>query len=124
MTTTTPHVSITTRFTYEAAHWLPHVPEGHQCGRMHGHSYELQVTLRGPVDPVTGWVVDFADVKTEVRPWIARLDHHTLNAELDNPTVEVQLAWWWARLDLAFPGLLYRLRLQETANNFAVMERE
>lgn len=116
-------MEITTTFHYEAAHWLPKVRRTHKCGRMHGHSYELQVTLRGPVDLDSGWVIDFADVKDKVNPWLKCLDHHTLNDEIPNPTVEAQLAWWWLHLYGAFPDMLWRLRLQETPNNFAVMER-
>ena len=50
-------------FTFEAAHRLPRVPEGHKCGRLHGHSYRAEIHVRGPVRPDTGWVLDFADLK-------------------------------------------------------------
>lgn len=105
-------------FTYEAAHYLPNVPIGHKCGRMHGHSYRLIVTVRGPINPDTGWVIDFADVKAAVAPLVAKLDHQTLNdiEGLRNPTVENQLVWLWGRIDL--PGL-YELTLHETATNSA-----
>ncbi len=122
-----PLIDVTTRFNYEAAHWLPNVRKSHQCGRMHGHSYELQVTMRGPVDPYTGWVVDFADIKDKVRPWLHRLDHRTLNDEIENPTVENQLLWWWERLDKLFftsSIRLQKLRLQETPNNYAELVRQ
>ena len=111
-----PTVEISCEFTYEAAHWLPHVPEGHQCGRMHGHSYHLIVTVAGPVH-ANGFVIDFADIKAVVKPIIASLDHRTLNDLIDNPTVENQLVWLWDRISL--PGLA-ELRLRETATNSAV----
>ena len=38
-------------FTVEAAHRLPHVPEGHKCARLHGHSFRIELHLSGPVDP-------------------------------------------------------------------------
>ncbi|MCU0627476.1 MAG: 6-carboxytetrahydropterin synthase, partial [Gemmatimonadaceae bacterium] len=63
-------------FTFEAAHRLPHVPEGHKCARLHGHSFLVRVTVRGPVDPHTGWLMDFADIKAAWRPLDAVLDHH------------------------------------------------
>lgn len=111
-------VELSCEFRYEAAHRLPLVPEGHQCGRMHGHSYKLTVTVRGPVG-LDGFVIDFADVKQEVKPVVAELDHRVLNdiAGLDNPTVENQLIWFWDR----FAGVpyLHELRLNETATSSA-----
>ena len=113
----TPVVEIACQFTYEAAHWLPKVPPGHQCGRMHGHSYRLTVIVSGPVRD-DGFVIDFADVKAAVNPVIEQLDHHTLNdvSGLENPSVENQLVWLWEQLS-ALP--LSELRLQETRNNSA-----
>lgn len=115
-----PIVELECEFRYEAAHWLPYVPGGHQCGRMHGHSYHLTVVIAGPV-AANGFVIDFAYVKSAVKPLIDKLDHHTLNdvPGLDNPTVEVQLVWFWKALDVLLPGLT-ELRLRETANNTAV----
>ncbi|MFN6103662.1 MAG: 6-pyruvoyl trahydropterin synthase family protein, partial [Planctomycetaceae bacterium] len=43
-------------FTFEAAHRLPHVPDGHKCSRLHGHSFRVIVYVDGPVDPQLGWV--------------------------------------------------------------------
>lgn len=103
---------------YDSAHWLPNVPEGHQCGRMHGHTYQLTVTIEGPVD-ADGFVIDFAHIKNAVKPWLAKLDHRVINDEIDNPTVEVQLVWWWERLTRSLPGLC-ELRLQEGLNNAAI----
>ena len=51
-------------FTIEAAHHLPNVPQGHKCGRLHGHSFRIEVHVRGPIDPRMGWVIDFADIKS------------------------------------------------------------
>ena len=50
-------------FTIEAAHRLPNVPPGHKCARLHGHSFRIELQVRGAVDATTGWVMDFADVK-------------------------------------------------------------
>ena len=108
-------------FRYESAHFLPHVPEGHKCGNMHGHSYELTVVVRGPVRH-DGFVCDFADVKAVVNPLIHRLDHQVLNDFLPNPTVEEQLIYLWDELQ-PLVGL-FELRLRETATNSAVYRGE
>ena len=87
-------------FTVEAAHRLPHVPEGHKCARLHGHSFRIELHLSGPVDPQAGWVMDFADVKAAFKPIYERLDHHYLNdiPGLENPTSERLAIWIWERL--------------------------
>jgi 6-pyruvoyltetrahydropterin/6-carboxytetrahydropterin synthase len=117
-----PIVELSCDFTYEAAHRLPHVPAGHKCGRMHGHSYHLTVTVRGPVGG-NGFVYDFADIKTAVKPVIDELDHHTLNdiPNLQNPTVENQLVWLWHRICV---NGLHELTLRETPTNSATYRGE
>lgn len=82
-------------FTFEAAHVLPNVPVGHKCGRLHGHSFKFQIELGGEVDSVTGWIIDFGDVKACLKEMYDALDHHYLNdiPGLENPTSE-NLAKW------------------------------
>jgi 6-pyruvoyltetrahydropterin/6-carboxytetrahydropterin synthase len=98
---------ISKEFEFDAAHWLPAVPAGHQCGRVHGHTYRVGVHLRGDVDETTGWVVDFADIGRAVKPLLAELDHRCLNdvAGLENPTSEHLARWLADRLKGALPGL-------------------
>ena len=94
-------------FTFEAAHRLPHVPHGHKCARLHGHSYRVIVHVDGPVESGTGWVMDFGDIKTAFEPVRKQLDHYYLN-EIDglaNPTSEILAAWIWERLAPGLPGL-------------------
>ncbi len=87
-------------FTFEAAHRLPNVADGHKCARLHGHSYRIEVHVEGDVDPVTGMVTDFADIAEAFKPLQDLLDHHTLNEidGLDNPTSENLATWIWDRL--------------------------
>jgi 6-pyruvoyltetrahydropterin/6-carboxytetrahydropterin synthase len=94
-------------FTFEAAHRLPNVPEGHKCARLHGHSYRVEVRVGGEVGEESGWVVDFADLKAAFKPLHAILDHHYLNEVpgLENPTSEVLAKWIWDRLLPSLPGL-------------------
>ena len=93
--------------TFEAAHRLPNVPEGHKCARLHGHSYRVRITVEGAVDPHTGMLVDYADIKAAWRPLHERLDHHYLNdiAGLENSTSEVLALWIWRRLVDYLPEL-------------------
>jgi 6-pyruvoyltetrahydropterin/6-carboxytetrahydropterin synthase len=77
-------------FTLEAAHRLPNVPPEHKCARLHGHSFEVTLHVRGSVDPKLGWIVDFAEITKAFAPMHELLDHRYLNEVqgLDNPTSE------------------------------------
>jgi len=94
-------------FTFEAAHRLPHVPEGHKCSRLHGHSFRVEVRVRGDIDPASGMVIDFAEIKAAFAPLLDRLDHYFLNEVegLDNPTRENRAHWIWDRLIQPLPQL-------------------
>ena len=93
------------QFAFEAAHWLPHVPEGHKCSRLHGHSYRVELHVQGVIGASTGWVMDFADLTTAFSPLQNQLDHHCLNdiAGLENPTSEILARWIWQRLTQELP---------------------
>jgi 6-pyruvoyltetrahydropterin/6-carboxytetrahydropterin synthase len=109
------NVRLTRDFTFEAAHYLPKAPEGHKCRRLHGHSFRVEVTVEGPVDPDTGWFVDYAVIRDAVAPLRDRLDHYCLNeiAGLENPTSENLARWLWERLQPQLPSLV-RLTVHET----------
>lgn len=94
-------------FTFEAAHRLPAVPPGHKCGWLHGHSFSTTIHVLGPVDPTSGWVMDFAAIKAAFAPLHEQLDHHYLNEipGLENPTSEVLARWIWRALAPVLPGL-------------------
>jgi len=98
---------ITKAFEFDAAHRLPHVPEGHKCGRPHGHSYRVVLGLEGEVDPQLGWVQDYGDVKRAVAPLLERFDHHDLNAipGLENPTAEMVAIYIYRQLKSELPLL-------------------
>lgn len=101
-------VELSKRFRFEAAHRLPHVPADHKCYRLHGHSFEIEVTLAGEIDPTLGWLMDFGDVRDSVEPMLlSELDHRTLNdvPGLENPTSEMLCLWLWRRLSPQLPGL-------------------
>jgi 6-pyruvoyltetrahydropterin/6-carboxytetrahydropterin synthase len=106
-------------FGFESAHRLPHVPEGHKCARLHGHSFRVTLRVRGPVDAHTGWICDFADLDAAWQPLHAQLDHRLLNEVegLGNPTSEVLAAWIAARLVAPAPARLWSVTVHETCNS-------
>jgi len=110
-------------FQVEAAHWLPNVPEGHKCARMHGHSFKIEVRVRGEVGEHSGWVMDFAELKEAFQPLFEQLDHRCLNdiEGLENPTSENLARWVWQRLVPELPGLC-KVVAQETCNAGCIYE--
>jgi 6-pyruvoyltetrahydropterin/6-carboxytetrahydropterin synthase len=102
-------------FRFEAAHRLPELPPEHKCHRLHGHSFRVRLTLEGPLDERTGWLMDFADAKRAFEPTWERLDHHYLNEieGLENPTSENLAVWIWNELKPALPQLV-EVTLHET----------
>ena len=102
-------------YRFEAAHFLPRVPEGHPCRRVHGHSYRVELKVRGPVKEPEGWVLDFAELDGVFRPLAERLDHNLLNEVpgLQNPTCENLARWIWQALSSRLPPLA-SVRVWET----------
>lgn len=118
-------VIITKEFRIEAAHYLPQMPEGHKCRRMHGHSFRIEVKVAGEPDENTGLLIDFSEIKTIVRPLIDMLDHWVINevAEiqniplLKNPTSENMARWFFETLQPLLPGL-YSIVIHETCTSY------
>ncbi|AFH93016.1 MULTISPECIES: 6-carboxytetrahydropterin synthase QueD [Providencia] len=109
--------SIYKDFHFEAAHKLPYVPEGHKCGRLHGHSFMVRLELTGEVEEKSGWLIDFGDVKKAFKPILDQLDHYYLNdiEGLENPTSEVLASWIWHKTKPLLP-LLSAVTVKETCN--------
>lgn len=113
-------MKISQAFRFEAAHYLPHVPDTHRCRRLHGHSYRVEIQLDGPVDPRTGFVVDFFDLEQAFADIVGTLDHRCLNEieGLANPTAENIAVWIWDRLKARL-RLISGVRVYETADCWA-----
>ena len=105
-------------FSFEAAHRLPHVPAGHKCARLHGHTFYVRVSVEGEIDPLQGWVMDFGDIKQAFGPVYALLDHYYLNEipGLDNPTSENLARWIWQQLKPTLPQLS-QIEIRETCTS-------
>ncbi len=108
-------MTIYKQFTFDAAHLLPNVPEGHKCKQLHGHTYQLTVFVSGSLQLPEQWVMDYGDLKAIVKPVIDQLDHRFLNdiPGLDNPTAEVLVSWLWDKIKPSLPQLK-TLELKET----------
>lgn len=98
---------ITRQFFFDAAHYMPHMQEGHAYRQVHGHSFRVQVTLRGNPSPGTGWVMDFAVLDALLEEVRGELDHRLLNeiGGLSTPTLENICLWLRQRLAGHLPGL-------------------
>lgn len=107
-------LAIFIEYSIDAAHWLPNVPAGHKCGKMHGHRYEIRLEIAGAPGAETGWIVDYAEARTSIDRFIDKLDHAILNdiPGLENPTCENIVLWIKARLDGWFN--LSRIEVRET----------
>ncbi|GLV54474.1 6-carboxy-5,6,7,8-tetrahydropterin synthase [Dictyobacter sp. S3.2.2.5] len=139
----TRYAIITKEFAFEAAHHLPN--HRGKCRRLHGHSYRLQISLRGPIlqapgESSDGMVMDFDDLKTIVNATILEqlsdavprgdaaqvvekggMDHNDLNALTGiRTTAENLVHWIWDALVAGGvpDALLYRIRLWETEKGY------
>jgi 6-pyruvoyltetrahydropterin/6-carboxytetrahydropterin synthase len=134
-----PHVAITRRLTFNAAHRV-HNPELSdeenvrlfgKCNNpnWHGHNYVLEVTVAGEVDPRTGYVLDLGDLKRVVeREVVDRVDHRNMNVDVEMmrgviPTTENIVVQFWRVIEPhVAPARLTRLRLWETENHYVEYE--
>ena len=118
-------VELRRTFQFEAAHRLPAVPEGHKCGRLHGHSFQVELVIEGECDPRLGWLMDYAELKERFRPVWERLDHHYLNdvPGLENPTSENVAVWIWRETKPRLP-LLTAVIVAETCTARCVYRGE
>jgi len=98
---------ITKAVSFEAAHYMGGKPEGHPYRNVHGHSFRLEATVAGTVQPGAEWVQDFSDLAAILAETADKLDHRLLN-EIDGlavPTLERIAIWAANDLKLKLPGL-------------------
>jgi 6-pyruvoyltetrahydropterin/6-carboxytetrahydropterin synthase len=91
----------------------------------HGHNYVLEISVHGPIDETTGYVIDLGKLRDVVqREVIDLVDHRNMNLDVPfmrgiNPTSENIVVQCWRVLEPhVTPGRLRRLRLWETENNY------
>jgi 6-pyruvoyltetrahydropterin/6-carboxytetrahydropterin synthase len=115
------YVELVREYRFEAAHFLPKVPEGHRCRRLHGHSFKIDVVVGGEASEETGFLIDFYDLDRVVQPVIDALDHRLLNeiTGLDNPTSERIGRYLYDRLAPDLAGL-YSVTVWETVDSRSI----
>lgn len=109
---------ITKEFTFDSAHRLPRLPDGHKCRALHGHTFAIAIAVEGDVSDDTGFVLDFGDIIKAFEPIREQLDHNYLNdiEGLENPTCENIARWIWKRLESRLPGL-HQIVVKETPSS-------
>ena len=85
----------------------------------------MRLEITGDVDPYTGWIMDFAELKAAFKPLYDRLDHYYLNdiPGLENPTSEVLAQWIWQQMEPVVP-LLSAVMVKETCTAGCVYRGE
>lgn len=117
---------IVKEFRFEAAHFLPNLPQDHKCKRLHGHSFRFEVYIEGKLDPTYNWVMDFGDISKIVKPIVEEyLDHRLLNEieGLENPTSEQIAIWLWNKIKPKIPNLK-QIVVHETCTAKAIYHGE
>lgn len=134
-----PRCVVTRRVHFNAAHrlWNPTFSDAENervfgvCNNpnYHGHNYNLDVSVAGNIDPVTGFVLDINRLKAIVEECVVRhLDHKNLNLDVpwfreQNPTAEnIAVVCWRLLAPAVAPAELVRIRLWETERNYVDYE--
>ncbi len=95
------------KYYFDAAHFMPEFEKNHSYGKMHGHSFEVTVKLKGSICKKNKWVMDLEELDSYVKPEISKLDHSILNEVegLEKPTSESIAKWLWLKLIKKIPNL-------------------
>ncbi len=112
------------RYTFCAGHWIPGLPDGHQCGRQHGHNYTVEAIVEADQLADPGFVTDFAELAPLKRYLDETFDHRSLNDALDMPPTSEHLAahlagWFVRELEPLICGRLVAVRVSETDSSWA-----
>ena len=88
--TTTPVMTVSQRFFFDAAHTLQREIEAEGSRRIHGQTYHAEVSLTGPLHPETGMVIDLGFLRQRLLAVREQLDHHLLDEvpAIGKPTLE------------------------------------
>ncbi|MFG3253256.1 6-pyruvoyl tetrahydropterin synthase family protein [Streptomyces sp. NPDC048172] len=115
------------RFSFDAAHQLHGLPEGHKCARLHGHTYTIEIIVGADELSQPGFVTDYGDL-TCVKDYLdGHLDHRVLNEALPIEPTSENLArylaeWFTEHVEPGIPGRLEAVRVSETPSTWAEFE--
>ena len=90
--------------------------------KIHGHNYELDITIKGPIDSESGFIINISDIKNIVNEHVINhLDHSQIDKDLDwfkdkQPSTENLVLFIWNQISDRIPGeaSLYKIKLRET----------
>jgi 6-pyruvoyltetrahydropterin/6-carboxytetrahydropterin synthase len=111
--------TLTKEFIFEAAHSLPHLPDGHKCRNVHGHSYRVVVVVETPDLDARGFAgLDYAELSPFGDYLRDELDHRDLNAVFDFPTTAEHLARHLYGVAKALSPLVAEVVVSETVKTW------
>ena len=99
-----------------SARFLPNLKSDHICKRLHGHTYNIKIFVKGSVSPKSGFVMDVFDIDKYFEKIHKIIDHKVLNdiKGLENPTSENICVWIWGKLIKDIPNL-HKIEITENA---------
>ena len=111
------------KFNIESARSIPNLPKTHPCHHIHGHSFKIIISVKGPVNKQNGFVTDFQDIDDAFNPFKKELDHSYLNniEGLQNPTSENICIWIWDKIQSSLPNI-YKIEIKETDSTGCIYE--
>ena len=103
------------KFNIESARSIPNLPKTHPCHHIHGHSFKIIISVKGPINKQNGFVTDFQDIDDAFSSFKKELDHSYLNdiEGLQNPTSENICIWIWDKIQSSLPNI-YKIEIKET----------
>lgn len=133
-------ITIAKRFTFDAAHFLPCMPDGHKCRGMHGHTYSVELAIRGNMKdhgPAgNGILLDYDWIAEAWQPIHDAVDHKVLNEVkgLEMPSTENLVIWifrWFYELakdrmtnaERLVWNLLHTVRVEESSSTWCQMSK-
>jgi len=115
-------VTVSRKAEFDAAHFLPNYPG--KCANLHGHRWVVEVGVKGEVNPVTGFVVDFTFLKKSLSFCIEDFDHSLINNRIDNPTAEHLIRYILTNFRVPEDTELEFIKIWETPDSCAEYKRE
>lgn len=106
-------------FTMEVAHAIPGLCPEHPCGRMHGHTYQIEIWLRGDIPPGQPWFYDWGDLDEPIARIVGMVDHRALNdvPGMGVPSCENLAVFIWRALVAFGVQHLFKIRINEGARS-------